>query len=77
LLLTVPYGRQGQTSWYRVYDRETLTALLAPFTISSIDYYAGVGRTAWHPVAEEEAAQVDSVTPARTHAIACVRAVKA
>jgi SAM-dependent methyltransferase len=77
LLLTVPYGRQGQTSWYRVYDCETLAALLAPFMITKIDYYAGVGRTAWHPVAEEEAARVDSVTPARTHAIACVRAVKA
>lgn len=76
LLLTVPYGQPGQTSWYRVYDRGSLAALLAPFTITRIDYYAGVGRTAWHPVAEAEVAGIDSVRAGHTHGVACVLAVR-
>jgi len=77
LLLTVPYGQRGQTSWYRVYDRESLAALLEPFTITKIDYYTGVGRAAWRPAAEAEAARVDSVGAGHTHSVACVLAVKA
>lgn len=77
LLFTVPYGRRGQTSWYRVYDRDSLGALLAPFTIDKIDYYASADRAIWQPVTEEEAAQVDSVTSGHTLGVACVLAVKA
>jgi SAM-dependent methyltransferase len=76
LLLTVPYGRRGETSWYRVYDRESLDALLAPFIVAKIDYYAGLGRAAWRPISEEEIAGVDSVTAEHTHGVACVLAVK-
>lgn len=77
LLLTVPYGQRGETSWYRVYDRESLSALLAPFTIAKIDYYASNDRTAWRPVAEAEVARVDSVTAEHTRGVACVLAMKA
>jgi SAM-dependent methyltransferase len=77
LLLTVPYGQRGETSWYRVYDRESLGALVAPFTIARIDYYTSSGRTAWRPVAEAEVARVDSVTNEHTQGVACVLAVKA
>ena len=76
LLLTVPYGRMGQTSWYRVYDRDSLGALLDTFAVTKIDYYSGVGRKAWHPVTEEEAARIDSVTGGHAHGVACVVARK-
>jgi len=33
LLLTVPFGQPGQTSWYRVYDKARLDRLLASFAV--------------------------------------------
>lgn len=76
LLLTVPYGQQGETSWYRVYDRVGLSSLLTPFTVVKIDYYVGMGRKAWRPAAEEEVARVDSVSAGYVQGVACVVAVK-
>lgn len=76
LLMTVPYGRAGATSWYRVYDRTKLLTLLRPFTVAKIDYYVGMGRKAWRPAAEEEVAGVDSVSVGYVQGLACVVAVK-
>ena len=75
LLLTVPYGRRGETSWYRVYDRGSLEELLSPLSIARIDYYAGIGRTAWSPVSSEEIARIDSVRCGYAQGVACVVAL--
>lgn len=76
LLLTVPYGRAGETSWFRVYDRPRLDALLARFEVTRREYYVGVGRQEWRPAGEEEIAEVDSVGPGAAQGVACVVAVK-
>lgn len=75
LLLTVPYGQRGETSWYRVYDRESLADLLSAFTVERIDYYAGVGRQAWAPVSAEEIARIDSAASGYAQGVACVVAL--
>ena len=75
-VLTVPYGMAGQTSWYRVYDRDSLDALLGPFQILKQEYYVGIGRKHWVSSAEEEVAEADSVTPGYTQGVACVLAQK-
>src|SRR5207249_10462098 len=77
LLLTVPFGQPGQTSWYRVYDKARLDRLLASFAVQKIEYYVGENRRDWRPADEAEIARVDSVSPGFTQGVACVVAVKA
>jgi SAM-dependent methyltransferase len=76
LLLTVPFGQPGQTSWYRVYDKARLDRLLASFVVKKIEYYIGENRRDWRPADEAEIARVDSVSPGFTQGVACVVAVK-
>jgi SAM-dependent methyltransferase len=76
LLLTVPYGRAGQTSWYRVYDRPRLTKLLERFTVLATEYYRGIQRKHWLPASEADIAEVDSITPGFVQGVACVVAMK-
>ncbi len=76
LLITVPYGWAGATSWYRVYDRTTLASLLRSFKIAKAEYYVGMNRKVWRPAGEEELAEVDSVGPGFPQGVACVLAVK-
>jgi SAM-dependent methyltransferase len=75
-ILTVPFGLPGQTSWYRVYDRERLDSLLEPFQILKREYSIGVGRKSWVSASEEKVALVDSVTPGFTQGVVCVLAQK-
>lgn len=77
LLVTVPCGRRGETSWYRVYDREGLADLLSGFAIERIDYYAGVGRRAWMPVSADAIARIDSAGSGHAQGVACVVALNA
>jgi SAM-dependent methyltransferase len=76
LLLTVPYGVGGSTSWYRVYDATTLHALLGGFTIDAVEYYEGRGRRDWHPVPAEALRGLDSAKPGYVQGVACVVAQK-
>jgi SAM-dependent methyltransferase len=76
LLLTVPYGRAGQTSWYRVYDHAGLARLLGAFRIADAEYYVGIGRQAWRPASPEQLAEVDSVECGFAQGVACIDAVK-
>jgi len=76
LLLTVPFGRPGQTSWYRVYDKARLDTLLADFVVQKIEYYVGENRRNWRPADEAEIAKVDSVSSGFAQGVACVVAVK-
>lgn len=74
LLLTVPYGRAGRTSWYRVYDRASLAALLAGFRVVRTDYYRGLDRHGWQPVDAGDLDGVDSVTRGFVQGVACAAA---
>lgn len=69
-ILTVPYGQKGQTSWYRVYDREGLQTLLAGFTIEKLEFYRRMASDAWEETQEEAASGIPS--PFETNCVALV-----
>lgn len=75
LILTVPFGRRGQTLWYRVYDHQALQDLLthAGFKTETEDYWRqqGIG---WTPGTWVVAEQTDSLSEDTAHALACVLA---
>lgn len=77
LLLTVPYGRAGTTSWYRVYDRAALAALLDGFRVVRANYYRGLDRRDWQPVAAPDLEDVDSVGRGFVQGVVCVAAERA
>jgi SAM-dependent methyltransferase len=72
LILTVPYGLRGQTSWYRVYDRAGLRNLLADFAIDKLEFYHRTGTDAWEETNDERAAGIPS--PFETNCVALVSA---
>ena len=76
LLLTVPFGRSGQTEWYRVYDKPRLDRLLAPFAVTKLEYFVGQNRRDWRPALEAEIATVDSASFGFAQGVACVVAEK-
>jgi SAM-dependent methyltransferase len=71
-LLTVPFGKQGATNWYRVYDHAALEGLLlkAGFRIEIENYWTKQENLHWVPTPWREAEQVDSVSKVR--GVACV-----
>ena len=77
LILTVPFGRAGRTSWYRVYDRASLGRLVDRFEIVVAEFYEGVGRTAWIPSTAERLETIDSVDCGFAQGVACVVGLKA
>lgn len=72
LLITVPYGRAGRTSWYRVYDEQSLRRLLASFCVAKTEYYMTLDRREWMPVDEPTVAALDSVECGYARGVACV-----
>lgn len=72
LLLTVPYGVEAQTDWYRVYDQESLLQLLMGFDIDKLEFYRRVNSATWQPANEQEAAVIAS--PEETNCVALVSA---
>ena len=75
LILTVPFGKRGQTVSSRFYDHESLLALLARarFEVETEDYWHQQGMR-WMPTSWEVAEQTDSLTTNVTRAVACIRA---
>jgi SAM-dependent methyltransferase len=75
LLLTVPFGRQGKTPWYRVYDHHALLALLtnAGFKVETENYWSANG-IQWVPGSWAQVEQVDSLTGEVARGVACIRA---
>jgi len=59
LLLTCPFGKDCITSWYRVYDRDSLTELLRDFRIEKMEFFVSKGGN-WFPATEEEAEKIGS-----------------
>ncbi|MBI4575486.1 MAG: class I SAM-dependent methyltransferase [Planctomycetes bacterium] len=60
LILTVPYGLEGQNPDQRVYDASTLQALLRGMDILEQAYYVASGPRQWLPVDPATLAPVDS-----------------
>jgi 2-polyprenyl-3-methyl-5-hydroxy-6-metoxy-1,4-benzoquinol methylase len=72
-LATIPYGIKSRTDWYRVYDHESLSALLAGFDLETIEYYQRRGNSAWEETSECCAAKVAS--PVKANCVALIAAV--
>lgn len=76
LILTVPFGRRGQTSWYRVYDHQRLLTLLkqAGLRLDTEEYWFQRAETlAWQPGSWKKVEQVDSVNGTdHVRGVACV-----
>ena len=77
LILTVPFGKPGKTSWYRVYDRASLARLVDRFEILVAEHYEGIGRLAWVPAPAERVETIDSVDSGVAQGVACIVARKA
>jgi len=75
LILTVPFGRPGETLTSRYYDHQSLLALLAGagFEVETEDYWHQP-EIQWVPTSREVAEQTDSLTANLTRAVACIRA---
>lgn len=76
LALTVPYGKPGETSTYRVYDEAALRQLLTGYDIHTESFFkAGPGRSHWLPATKAELATVDSTDDGWIKGLACVIAL--
>lgn len=78
-LMTVPFGRSGQTAGlagYRVYDRSALARLVADFEIIKAEYYCGTDRRHWLPVDEDALSEIDSTTKGFARGVACLAMAK-
>lgn len=73
LLMTVPFGKRTMSAFHRVYDQESLLALLRDFKIESIEYFLKT-EVFWIKSSIEQVEDVDSSINVR--AIACVKACK-
>lgn len=77
LVLTVPYGRAGESArGWRVYDAPGLERLLRGFQIRELRYFQGSGRRYWMPASAEHLADLDSAGAGFVCGVACVCAVK-
>ena len=75
LILTVPFGKRGDTGWYRVYDHQRLEDLLARsgFKTETEDYWRAQG-IGWTPTTWTEAEQADSQSDETARGVACILA---
>lgn len=75
LILTVPFGKRGETAWYRVYDHQRVEDLLSHsgFKAETEDYWRAQG-VAWIPAAWNDAEQADSLTGETARGVACILA---
>ena len=75
-IVTVPFGKKGKTSWYRVYDEVSLKDLFKKFNIVKEEYFIGIDRKYWIPSKKEQLANVDSVSKGFVQGVACILAEK-
>jgi ubiquinone/menaquinone biosynthesis C-methylase UbiE len=76
LIITLPFGKRGETFWYKVYDDESLRQLLKNYKIEKIEYFIGKNRKYWKPVAKDEILKVDSTSKNYVQGIACIKVIK-
>jgi len=60
LVLSVPYGRAGKATGYRVYDRQSMAELVTGWNLEQALYVRRPAFEYWVPSREEEMSQVDS-----------------
>jgi len=73
-IFTVPFGKRGMSRYYRVYDAESLTALLPGFKVIREGYFRTKDRKTWLLEKKENLAQVDSTDV--TRGVACIACEK-
>jgi len=73
-IITVPFGLRGQNPFYRIYDTETLQALLKNFNIIEEKYFKVVDRKYWMPDLKENLSNLSSLI--YTQAVACIACEK-
>lgn len=73
-LMTIPYGKAIDTSWYRVYNHIKLKELLVDFKKVKISLYTKNNDGYWLPSNEKEAKGIDNSK--ETYGIAFVKAIK-
>lgn len=61
VVLSVPYGSLGTTAFQRVYDEQSLHAVLKGFKVEVQRWFKGEDHRHWIEVSKEEAADVDSL----------------
>ncbi|MCK4528613.1 class I SAM-dependent methyltransferase [candidate division WOR-3 bacterium] len=71
-IMSVPFGKEGFNPGYRVYNPHSLGKLLGNFTIKKAEYFVGINRMFWTPVALEEISEVDCISKGFTQGVACV-----
>ena len=59
LILTVPFGRQKYTKFYRIYDSVSLGKLLRKFVVECEEYYVREGFSIWMPTSAAKLSEVD------------------
>jgi len=63
-LLTAPFGRPTDSTWYRVYDKKRITSLLSDFEITTMKVFSEE-RGIWQPVSIDKAEEIDSACQVR------------
>jgi ubiquinone/menaquinone biosynthesis C-methylase UbiE len=74
-LITLPFGKRMTYASHRVYDKESLKALLKGFTVEREDYYSRTVSTGfWRPCTAEDLTEVTS--PKYENGLVCVKVKK-
>lgn len=74
-LMTVPFGRRHVTSWFRVYDSQSLAELIRPFEVVRQEFYLQRDGH-WLPATRPQAEEQELTERGRPAAVALVEAVK-
>lgn len=79
LLITLPFGKRQTvlgSHGQRIYDQGTLNELLHMFYITKAEYFMGIDRKNWMPVAAETLSDVESGSENITKGVVCISARK-
>lgn len=76
-LVTFPFGKKCRTSWYRVYDFETLQRLFRGFRIEKMEFYkADEHSQYWIRSKRKEIEKIDSCKKNYSLGVVCIKAKK-
>ena len=76
LIITVPFGKKMQATGYRIYNRESIYALLKDFKIKKEEYVVGENQKYWTPSTPEYLETIDSASKGFVQGVACIIAEK-
>ncbi len=73
-IMTAPFGKETNSSWYRVYDSKRIKKLLKNFRISEIKVFKKIDKGYWIPSTIKEVEKIDSKE--KVLGAFCVKAIK-